>query len=804
MKEGGSVRKKLIVGCLPTKNLPLKSHDNPESNCLKRKPPTERTFVPPKKKLFEYETYDELCKRIVKLKSLESWNVAVTDTSISITKKDGQYCIPPIQIDIDSSLGFSVSVFGWFLPETHTIYMSTRRSIRNINIIELTDNLSNLKLCGGIKSKSNENLINHSIAMRCDPHHEDVLYKCISFIRHTSCDILSNESQCEVCVTYDTNQKKVEMARNRRMLEPAKDKAPVSLTSPDRLKLTLQAKRLQCKQLLKRIEQMDLVIRKSGIEIDEDLGDDMIKIMGDLGDGLPEKTPFMNLFWQQQKKLFSTSKCGRKFHPMVIRFCLSLQAKSPSCYEELRNSGVLALPSRRTLRDYRNYITPKVGFDPEVIQELNEICEPLFDVERYIVLLCDEMKIRADLVFNKNTGELIGFTDLGDPYLNYGQLEEDTLATHALAFLIRGICTNLKFIVGFFGTTNVNSTQIMALFWEAVFILEKTCNLWVIAFTADGASSNRSFCRLHASLQGENPATSNVCYRTINLYAPHRYIYFIADCPHLSKTARNCANHSGFSPKHSRLMWNDGFYIIWEHFVKIYQADKENDLNILPKIKSEHINLTPHSTMRVYLATQILSATMAAALERFGEGDCTATSVFCKMMDDFFDCMNVRALNEDQLNKKPNLARYESQTDSRFSWLENDLLGYFNDWKASIVKRKGKFTDKDKSKMFISWQTYEGIQMSVHSTSVVVKFLLKEGMEYVLTERFCQDTIEQYFGHQRSFGGRGDNPNLYQFGYNNNSIRVQKRISSGSGNDRGRHDRTKSWVNVTDEKLKRK
>ena len=65
------------------------------------------------------------------------------------------------------------------------------------------------------------------------------------------------------------------------------------------------------------------------------------------------------------------------------------------------------------------------------------------------VTLCDEKKIRADLVFNKNSGELVGFTDLGDPFLNYGQLEEDSFATHVLTFLVRGLCTNLKFAVAF-------------------------------------------------------------------------------------------------------------------------------------------------------------------------------------------------------------------------------------------------------------------------------------------------------------------------------------------------------------------
>ena len=59
------------------------------------------------------------------------------------------------------------------------------------------------------------------------------------------------------------------------------------------------------------------------------------------------------------------------------------------------------------------------------------------------------------------TGELIGFTDLGDPDLNYGSLEKvNELATDALAFLVRGVCTEFKFCLAHFatGVSSVNAS----------------------------------------------------------------------------------------------------------------------------------------------------------------------------------------------------------------------------------------------------------------------------------------------------------------------------------------------------------
>ena len=68
----------------------------------------------------------------------------------------------------------------------------------------------------------------------------------------------------------------------------------------------------------------------------------------------------------------------------------------------------------------------------------------------------------------------------------------------------------------------------MALFWEAVAILEYRCNLWVIAATSDGASPNRRFYQLHR-------VNEELCHKTKNICAKWRNIYFFSDAPHLMK-----------------------------------------------------------------------------------------------------------------------------------------------------------------------------------------------------------------------------------------------------------------------------
>lgn len=67
--------------------------------------------------------------------------------------------------------------------------------------------------------------------------------------------------------------------------------------------------------------------------------------------------------------------------------------------------------------------------------------------------------------------------------------------------------------------------------------------LQVIASTSDKAGPNQQFIRMNT----ENG------YKTVNLYAPERCIFFFSDAPHLIKTVRNNMNKSGFGNSTQRL-----------------------------------------------------------------------------------------------------------------------------------------------------------------------------------------------------------------------------------------------------------
>ena len=110
---------------------------------------------------------------------------------------------------------------------------------------------------------------------------------------------------------------------------------------------------------------------------------------------------------------------------------------SSKTYEIIRESGFICLPSKRTLCDYTHWIKLKPGFNAEVFTYLKteakvdqltdweRYCNILscfwyniIAIDRFVVLAFDEMKIREDLVFDKETGEITGFVDYGEESLD--------------------------------------------------------------------------------------------------------------------------------------------------------------------------------------------------------------------------------------------------------------------------------------------------------------------------------------------------------------------------------------------------
>ena len=143
---------------------------------------------------------------------------------------------------------------------------------------------------------------------------------------------------------------------------------------------------------------------------DESLHYDLSQIMkqsvGDVTHSYPPGS-FGRIFWENQQQASSvTDARSMRWDPLMVRWCLYLRHLSSSAYEMVQESGIIKHPSQRTPRDYTHHTKAIVGFSKEVDSQIVAAanlytCE---EREKYVLLIMDEMHIREDLVYDKQTG----------------------------------------------------------------------------------------------------------------------------------------------------------------------------------------------------------------------------------------------------------------------------------------------------------------------------------------------------------------------------------------------------------------
>ena len=99
--------------------------------------------------------------------------------------------------------------------------------------------------------------------------------------------------------------------------------------------------------------------------------------------------------------------------------------------------------------------------------------------EKYVILLLDKIDIKHNLIFDKHSGELIGFTNLGEINSHLLALEQSlsesvSSAPTVMTFTVRGLFSHLQFAYAYFPCHNVTGDLLYDPFWEAVFRLKRS------------------------------------------------------------------------------------------------------------------------------------------------------------------------------------------------------------------------------------------------------------------------------------------------------------------------------------------
>ena len=95
----------------------------------------------------------------------------------------------------------------------------------------------------------------------------------------------------------------------------------------------------------------------------------MVKIMS--GADQSKISSSMKFIWEEKQKYLKSSSAGIRHYSVIFRYCLSPAAKSSGAYDETRcdekRYWCLNSPKSLSLRDYKNYIKPERGFNPNIM-----------------------------------------------------------------------------------------------------------------------------------------------------------------------------------------------------------------------------------------------------------------------------------------------------------------------------------------------------------------------------------------------------------------------------------------------------
>ena len=147
----------MLPGTIQTLNLPQKSFE---------------TETKPRRPLKRHETHQESpaastskeSSRVYKhLDDFKPRVVAVKLTNCSRKEHkqklifeyfDGKHTLPIFSLIVDSGLGFSIAVFGWFLPDDNEIYLEHNRSLFHVTISAQCEAVQSFTVCSGLDQQS--------------------------------------------------------------------------------------------------------------------------------------------------------------------------------------------------------------------------------------------------------------------------------------------------------------------------------------------------------------------------------------------------------------------------------------------------------------------------------------------------------------------------------------------------------------------------------------------------------------------------------------------------------------------------
>ncbi len=278
---------------------------------------------------------------------------------------------------------------------------------------------------------------------------------------------------------------------------------------------------------------------------------------------------------------------GRRWNAQQKAFALSLMHSSPKTYRLLRK--VFALPSPRLLRRTIQAIQIYPGMNEYILEALRLKTAGMLSQDKVVSLVIDEMSIRQGLSYDPGRDVIEGVA--------HGS---NQLANHAIVFMVRGLSRKWKQPLAYYLSSGpMTGKEMKPLIIECIERLD-TIGLTVSVLVCDQGSNNQNLVQTELGVS---------CERPFFLHGS-RKVFVFYDPPHLLKNIRNNLKKYGFTVGSA----DSKVDVLWKHIESFYEADCSKPVRLAPRLTRTHIDIPPFKNLRVRLAAQILSHSVASGI----------------------------------------------------------------------------------------------------------------------------------------------------------------------------------------------
>lgn len=230
-------------------------------------------------------------------------------------------------------------------------------------------------------------------------------------------------------------------------------------------------------------------------------------------------------------------------------------------------------------------------------------------------------------------------------------------------------------------------------------------------------------------------------------------IFAIHDPPHLLKTLRR--NWMKYDIKSSKGL------ACFKHVIDFYEFDKTLPRRCAPKLTDQHVYAVGIQSMKVALASQIFSNSVAAGMTlcmMANKIDIAAepTIDLIGKMNDLFDSMNGFSINPLRGKTFHCIVKENSPHIEFWKQLSKEI----EDW---IFLPKNSVNEPAPKRQIKMQKCQQGWILTLNSMILLYEDLRSQGYEYLIPRRLNQDCLENFFSTIRGSGGHNRNPSALQF-----------------------------------------